>query len=553
MGKIKLLPDHIIAQIAAGEVIERPAYAVKELIENSVDAKADFIQIYIEQAGLKKIMAIDNGEGMSKDDLLECYKHHTTSKLTNNLHNIKSLGFRGEALSSIAAVSNLAIKSKTKNKANGNIINLKSGKFEKIITVGMPPGTCVIIENLFQNIPARKKFLFSVKTEFRHILEIVMEAALANPQIRFQLNHNDKIIFDLPRINNISERIKTLLGSDIFQELLPLNYEDAYIKISGFISKPTIVSTNSNKQYLCINNRFIKDKQINQAVKEGYGRLVRNDSYPIFVLFIKMPYEMVDVNVHPRKEQVAILNNEQITQKITSTVTDAIQKIYNYDLFSDSNMPDYAAGILRDEILPWQLQNITRLIKSSDILQVHNLYLVTQTYNGFLFIDQHAAHERILYEKYIKSFQKQTAKIRLFSLKKPLVLNLSPIEMNVFIEAKEMFTKLGFMIEEFGKTTVRVLSVPSFFRDHNIKNLIYELINDLSQGKKKQIDKQSQVMLGYLACRGAIKAGDKLTKKQCKELLKELEKTPNNQTCPHGRPTKVEVPLRNIHREFKRT
>lgn len=558
MQKIHQLPEHIIAQIAAGEVIERPAYALKELVENAIDAKADDITIHIDQAGMKKIIVIDNGEGMSRADVELSVRHHTTSKLddTFSLHGIKSLGFRGEALSSIAAVSTMTIKSRPSTQTAGTILQLNSGTITKLAPIGIPQGTSVHVEQLFSSIPARKKFLKTQRTEFRRIVDLLLQITIAYPGIRFHLTHNDKTIFDFPKADSAAQRLSHLLGNETLTQMIPFTFDDSYLHISGFLSKPHVASTTTQKQFLFINNRPVTDRLIAQAVKEAYGSMLDATSYPIFVLFLKLPHEMVDVNVHPRKEQVTFLNNQHIYETVRAaiekTLTDNNLTFFTMKWQSE-NMPSHATQTLRKEILPWQIQHLSRAISSADISQFHNVYLLTQTYNGIFFIDQHAADERILYEKFSKAYQKQKKNKKLFSLPKGLSIELSLSDKQTLDEYRNVFSSYGFEITDFGPTTIQIVQVPYFFKDHAIRELFLELLVDIKeQGQAKATDTQSQKMLAFLACRSAIKAGDKLTKKQCKELIKTLEETPNNYTCPHGRPTKIEMSLSDIHKLFKR-
>ncbi len=559
MTKIHQLPEHIIAQIAAGEVIERPAYAVKELVENAIDAHATSIQIIIENAGLKKIVIIDNGEGMEKEDVLLSYKHHTTSKLDANLTGIKTLGFRGEALSSIAAISNMIIKSKTAAAAAGTQIELKAGQLMKQSPVGMPAGTSITIENLFSTVPVRKKFLRSMRTELRKVVDFVLQTAIAYPTIRFELMHNDRTLLNFPPETAANERITYLFGTDIFSHMLPLNYENGYIQLKGFIAKPHITSSSTNKQYVYINNRPVAHALISQSVKDAFGSILDTDAFPIFILFLFIPAEMIDINIHPRKEHIAFMDNTSVMQAIKTAVG---QMIENNNLtylsqewrkaYSKQNMPEHAAGILREQMQTWDIPNFARLLSSSDTLQVHNLYIFIQTYNGFMVIDQHAAHERILYEKFLVSFHEKKQNQKQFILPKPLHLGLSMTEYDMYKTHVSALTSFGFSTDIFGKDTIVITAVPEFFKDHTIPQLFRELLENTNQGKTTDVDVQSMKMLAFLACRSAIKAGDKLTKKQMKALLKELHKTPNNYTCPHGRPIKMEIDLHDIHKFFKR-
>ncbi len=568
MSKIHHLPPHIIAKIAAGEVIERPAYAVKELIENAIDAKAAYITVQIEEAGLRKIVVTDNGEGMSKEDIQECFKPHTTSKISDeeNLVGITSLGFRGEALSSIAAISTMTIKSRTENESSGSLVSLKNGNIEKISPIGMPVGTSITVDNLFHNVPVRKKFLKTPTTEFRHILEIIMHYAISFPNTRFFLSHNKKIIVDLPKNQNLLERIRMLLGNDVFAHLLPLRYEESYVTISGFISKPQITTYVTNKHFIFINQRKVTDKLITTAIKEAYGNLLETTAYPIFILFLTMPYEMVDVNVHPRKEQVSFVDNKIIFDAVRKAVRETLQKknitfsnmnwlideTSNKLSLHDGNTRSYAGKLLKNLVLP-SVENETTIIKSSDIVQLHNLFLITQTSTGFIFIDQHAAHERILFEKFSEEFKKQKNKNNVYHLSNPITFDVSFSDNEVLSENIKLFETLGFIIEHFQGNTFKINAVPNLFQDRNPVTLIKELLDDLVQEKQtKSIDQASHRMLAYLACRSAIKAGDKITKSRAKELLEDLEKTPNNAICPHGRPTKIEMSLKEVNRMFKR-
>lgn len=564
MRKIHLLPKTVIAQIAAGEVIERPVFAVKELVENAIDAHADTIQILLENAGMKRITITDNGEGMSKEDLLESYKHHTTSKFSaaQNLIGIKTFGFRGEALSSICAISDVTIKSKTSNAVAGTMIKVKNGTLTETSPIGMPEGTQIIVENIFGNIPARKKFLKSGRTELRHCINVVLQISLVHPEIAISMTHNGRLLFDFPKSDETSMRVQQLFGLDIFSQMIPVADEQSPVSIRGSISKPQHVSSTTNKQYIFINNRLVTDRGISQTVKEAYGRLLDSSSYPLFVLSIKLPPEMVDVNVHPRKEYVSFINQSTLYNAIKKVIEKAVSESnmlygalqWERMLLKNENMPAYATNLLRDESTSWDELNLGRIMRSSEIFQIHNLYLLTHTYNGILLLDQHAAHERVLYEQFIKMFQKHKKQKNPYSLKEALVLNLSLEQLDILREQKDKLKNVGFGFENFGQNAIKVTQVPRFFKDHNIHKLIIELCNNASGDNVKQsIDAQSEIMLRFLACRSAIKSGEKLNQKQRKELLEQLEKTPNNLTCPHGRPTKIELPLRQFHKIFKRT
>ncbi len=562
--KIIKLPTDVIAKIAAGEVIERPAFAVKELLENALDAQADTVAIHIEEAGLRRITVIDNGEGMSKEDLQECFKLHTTSKLSSidHLSHIETLGFRGEALASIAAISDMIIRSRPKKSVAGTQIELENGKIKEIVPVGMPKGTNVTVANLFHSVPARKKFLKSAKTEFRHIVALVTNNALANPNVHFTLTHNKKTVFDLPKVNNSLERIKLLLGAKTFANLLPFSYQDNYVTISGFLSKPQERTFSITKQFLFVNKRKVADKLISLAVKDAYGTLLDPKSLPVFVLFVSLPYEFVDVNVHPRKEFVRFADTQLLTETIHRAVSETLTKnnLTFYDdtgiefgLTDDKLTKSFAGRILKENQIPWDIRPRNEFGSFAEIIQVHNLYLIAQTRFGIALIDQHAAHERILYEQFKEAFHKEQQKSPQYHLSKPVTLELSLSEKELLEEHSHILNNLGIEIEQFTGNTYLVNAVPLIFQDRKPNELIMEMLSDLEKnGRTQSVDEVSKKMIAYLACRAAVKAGESLTKKQAKELVEKLEATNNNATCPHGRPTKIIIDIEQLHRMFKR-
>lgn len=569
MAKIHQLSPNIIAKIAAGEVIERPAYAVKELVENAIDANADYIQIIIEKSGLQKIQIIDNGEGMSKEDLSICWKPHTTSKIKedDSLIGIESFGFRGEALSSLSAVSQLTIRSRTHTSQLGNEIIINEGRLVTQNPVGMPEGSIVIAENLFANIPARKKFLKSTQTEMRHIIDVVTNFAASFPQIHFQLQHNNKILLDASPTKNKEERIHNLLGKDITQFLLPVTYADSYINFSGWITKPQAHANTTSKQLIYLNNRKVSDKLISLAVKEAFGNMLEPTAYPIFILFINIPYEFVDINVHPRKEQVSFIQPQIIFQSIKTAIIETLQE--NNITFQNlswkrngvGTTKTYAANLLKEKVLSKEKLHITT---KTPMIQLHNTYIVTQSNNSILLTDQHAAHERIIFEKLKKEFIKQRNKSITKKLQNPLKLDLSITQKLLLTEHKKIFEKLGFIFSSFENTldkentsnlttTILLTHVSQIFQDRDTHEYIQQLLDELEQGKPiSNVDKTSEEMLAFLACRSAVKAGDSLDRKSMQQILINLEKASNSATCPHGRPTQVNFPRKEIDILFGR-
>jgi DNA mismatch repair protein MutL len=568
MAKIHQLSPEIIAKIAAGEVIERPAYAIKELIENAIDAKASFIKVELDKAGLAKIIISDNGSGMTKEDLFECFKPHTTSKIQteDDLFSVTSMGFRGEALSSLATISEMTIRSRYESESIGTEIVLVNGEIEKNSPFGMPKGTEIIIRNLFNATPARKKFINNPAVEFKLITELLTGISLAVPEVGFSLIHNSKKILEFPQNQSLFERARSILGQQATGNLITLQGEDSYVTIKGFIAKPQFSSNSGNRQFMFVNRRKILDRQLSAIIKEAYGTLLEPKTQPIFILFIDLPSERVDVNVHPRKEQVAFTDQSLINKTIKQAIVEVLSKenlIYNdrrwqkgeyapttFPQWSlrDGDTRSYAGQLLKETTVPWTVQ--TETLKSSDIIQMHNLYLITQSNSGMVIIDQHAAHERILYEQFLNDFQKLKERQHIYILPTAITLHVSVLEQVVIVDNLKVFNDLGFDIDI---ETSTIHAVPELFKDRNIPELIKELVEDISEGRElKDIDTKSHKMLAYLACRTAIKAGDALSKEEAKNLIQKLSQCSNKYTCPHGRPIQIIMSLNELHHQFHR-
>jgi len=547
MSSVKPLSKALISKIAAGQVVERPSNVVKELVENSIDANALDIKIEIENGGFDLLKITDSGVGMSEEDLLEAYKSHTTSKIEKeeDLVSLETLGFRGEALSSIAAVSNLKIKSRIETEVSGFEIELESGKLIDKGSVGMPLGTAVTVRNLFYSTPARKKFLKSASTEFRYIADIVVTFALANPSIGFFLSHNKRIVLDLPADQTVAERVNNLLGSKMRKNLLPVSFENDHFKISGYVTKPQVASPIKSKQYLFVNGRAVTDKLVSGAVKDAYETLLQPRSYPPFVLFFSLPSSLVDVNVHPRKEKIAFTDSEFIYNLFKKAIVQVFETedlVYEFDGDVD----------VLEKLLESEEFSYTSNLPST-IVQLHNLYLLKQTRKGILLIDQHAAHERILYEQILTNF-KAGSLGKSVVLDDAITFDLSVGDTEAIEEYLKDYKKLGFDVSSFGKNTFKVSEIPWFVRKEDAVEIIQELLEDLKEGKGiKSLDSKTKHMFSTMACKSAIKSGDILTEEQSRKLFEDLEATKTNYTCPHGRPVKMELTLNELARMFKRS
>ncbi len=553
MITIHELSPLVVAKIAAGEVIERPSYAIKELIENAIDAQATEIKIHIEEAGLAKLQVIDNGIGMSEEDVMECWKPHTTSKLESeyDLHTIRSFGFRGEALSSLGAISKITIQSRQQASPTGFSVSIRNGTLDRSSVVGMSMGTIVTAENLFEKIPARKKFLKSSQTELRYCIGMVEQFAMSYPDIQFTLTHGKKTVLTFPPAKERIDRIAQILGDITCSFLIPFKKEKSYIAIEGYIAKPQMHSSTQSKQYLFLNGRAVSDKSVAMAVKEAYGTMLESNTYPLFVLYISLPYDMVDINVHPRKEQVSFTDARFLFQ----TVKDMIAEVLGEHNLVYENLSwkktgaglanSFAGNLLKESVLNAEKYAVEH---PSFIQQFHRLYIIVTTKHSLHIYDQHAAHERILFEKLKNEFLILKGEKKSIVLSTPIRLICTKREQLTLNEHIGEFEKLGFTFKGDNIT-----HIPLLFKDRNPNDFIQRMLEDLEvTHKPKAVDTMSEEMLAFLACRAAVKAGDLLSEVQMKTIVQELETTPNKSTCPHGRPTQVAMHVHELNSLFKR-
>lgn len=560
MGKIKELSKELLPKIAAGEVVEGPSSVIKELIENSIDSGASEITVEIENNGLNKIRVLDNGSGMDKDDLLKSFLPHTTSKIysMDDLFHIATLGFRGEALSSIAAVSDMTIRSKAINEVAGSEVVLKAGKLVKNSVIGCPIGTLVEVENLFFNVPARKKFLKSGQNEYGKILNLITTYNMLHNKININFYRDGKNVLVFNKEIRYNEKLASLLGTHLFKGLFKFKARDSHINMKGFLSKPQVAGYHQSDQYLFVNDRAVSSKVIKKAIKDAYGHLIEEKAIPPFILFLDLSHDLVDVNIHPRKEEIRFWNEQEIYSFIYESLVKELQKnnlIYvKGDYLSGRNASKHEFYLLKDSQVDWNLKRYKNNVDNEEIVQINNTYLMSNIQGGILLIDQHAAHESILYEEYLKIFNKENLKGKILELDLPMVISLSVKQSNDLKNHMQTLNMAGFNIEEFGVNTFRITHIPSLFKNHDIKNLIAELLEEYTNGSRQnsKIDERSKKTIEFLACRSAVKAGDFLTLEERKELLEKLNKSNNIYTCPHGRPVKIIITLRELEKMFKR-
>ncbi|MFO7525477.1 MAG: DNA mismatch repair endonuclease MutL [Ignavibacteriaceae bacterium] len=613
LSKIKILPENLANKIAAGEVVQRPESVVKELLENAIDAGSKNIEVIIKQAGKSLIQVCDDGVGMTADDVKLCIQKHATSKIYNykDLESIKTLGFRGEALSSIASVSQFEIKTETRDEEIGTLLKIESENQVTIEKTSASKGTCVSIKNLFYNTPARRKFLKTDGTELKHITDTFNKSALCNPEIAFRFYNNDSLIFNYPS-SSVEERLKQVFADNILDGVIPVNEETEYITLKGFIGKPAMLTKSKGDQYLFLNKRFVVSKQINHAVFNAYENILEKGDYPFFVLFLSIDPSRVDVNIHPSKLEVKFEDERDIYHFVMAVIKKSLgmfdlvptmtfeekdedQKL-RFDPFTKTSMGDFSdrpSFIDRKERVPVTdkeidlvfgslTSDIQRKEKPGDrqsfldddeteifsdnktveskvkgpeettfITQLHNKYIISQIKSGLMIIDQHVAHERILYEKVLNRLEANMP----FSqhLLFPLTIQFDPGSFEILKELNPLLNRLGFQLKFFSKNTVIVEGVPEDIKSGSEERILREFIQEYSLNQReKKLEQRDNIAKSY-SCKAAIKAGDNLSEKEMHLLIDQLFATSMPYVCPHGRPIIIKISLDEFDRRFGRT
>jgi DNA mismatch repair protein MutL len=582
-SRIHVLDEETVNKIAAGEVIERPASVVKELVENSIDASATDIRVEIEGSGSKSIIVADNGEGMGKTDAELAFTKHATSKIqsVDDLEGVITLGFRGEALSSIAAVSRVELVSRQQASLSAVQVRVSGGFIEETGETGAAPGTRIVVRDLFYNTPARRKYLKSARTELSHITDTVMRLALAHPELSFTLLSEGKVLLRAPAGAGF-DRLVQLLGADIAKIMVPVHHEGELVSVSGYVSKPALSRAGKDMQYFFVNGRSIASSAISNAVLLGYYTLIPKGRQPLAVLDVRVNSGDVDVNVHPAKRHVRFSKESGVMDDITRAVEgalseeDLVPEIKNPKATSFqaplAKRPDPGVGIVRESGSKYQApaRDTERRLKRSErrfdsapspdreipdlenmriVGQVHDLYIIAETGDGIMLVDQHAAHERIMYEQI-----RGRAKPGWQELLEPVTVDLTSREQVLMQEYIPYLEEAGFALSEFGQGTYIITSVPSVFGKLRQPSVIHDLISEiLAAGSLKDKNAIYDHMYKTMACRAAIKGGAPCTTEQIENLLRQLRMAENPYTCPHGRPTMVYLTENEIARLFKRT
>ena len=600
--KIHKLSENLIHKISAGEVIERPASVVKELVENAVDAEANLIHVDVAAGGRQYVTVVDDGVGMSREDLSLCIERHTTSKVSSpsDLFAITSLGFRGEALASIGAISRMTIETQAAEGLEGSRLVVEGGMRRALDSIGRTRGTTVSVRNIFFNTPARRKFLRHIDTETRYITQAVVRLAASYPQIGFRLVHQGRQIFYLRASNSKQGRAEEILGP-MTESLVGVKGNENGIGVEAFLSPPALCTGSKAKQFVVVQRRPIISRSLSQAVYRGYGGLLPADRHPAFVIWLELDSRKIDVNVHPTKREIRFADEKTLTKVIERMVRDSLHGPGTHSYSSRQSESDHQSVRIRESIdkgfssdekdfalgsqpaysgesrqsldrikLPLReasdfaaedleresqeaqrdLNSLRKLESAPALWQLHRKYIFTPIEDGLVIIDQHVAHERIRYEEALQSFAEEGVASQ--QLLFPLTVNASPTEMEVIREARELFERLGFGIRDFGPGTVMVDAIPTQLNDWGEGKIFYKIVNELLEEKEER-DSLQEAMAASYACHTSIRAGQKLTDTEMQNIIQQLLNAREPFVCPHGRPIMLKVPLKRLDRMFGRT
>ncbi len=647
MGRIHVLPEHVANKIAAGEVVERPSSVLKELLENSLDAGATRVRVQVEGGGRKLIQVTDNGCGMVRDDALLAFERHATSKIKDaeDLLNIHTLGFRGEALPSIASVARVLLETRAADEDGGTVVEIAGGKILRVEEAGLPQGTSLAVRDLFFNMPARRKFLKAESTELSHIASLVTHYALAHPEKHFELHSATDAMLVAAPVGSHSDRIYQIFGRETLDQLVPLaaamklervgipepppwrrgeDYEPPVpgdIRLHGFISKPELQKLNRNSIFVFVNGRLIRDRMVQHAMIEGYRNILPPAVFPVVLLFIELPNEEVDANVHPSKTEVRFRQHALVHDFVRETVRAALMKarpvpeftreitaqptaapglspgaqahtggLNEFALQLETQLPvnerlqfggvpiaveanmavsgfgpvgapsmarsvnghaDACGNVLEDE--PQAVVDQLALASLKPLGQVRDSFILAVNADGLWIIDQHVAHERVLFEKILRERGQNNAAKDGQRLLMPLLVELTPGQQAVFAEISEELGRNGFEVELFGTRTVAVKTAPGGVRPADVEKLLVELLDQFQREEQAlNLEKIRAKIAASIACHAAIKINMPLEQNKMEWLLKELAKTECPMTCPHGRPVVLKYSVKEIQKAFKR-
>ena len=612
MSKIHVLPDSLINKIAAGEVVERPASVVKELLENSIDAESRNIVIEISNGGMKRIKITDDGIGMTREEAELALQRHATSKLSSveDLFAISTMGFRGEALPSIASVSIFTLTTQSRGESSGTRIVIEGGEVKSRAPYGAPDGTSIEVREIFFNLPARKKFLKTVTTELRQIIHTTTAIALANPTTGFKLMDDERTVFDFVPADSVAERVRDVYGANLFDRMMSFENDAGPMRVTGFITAPADAKRHRMEMRFFVNRRTISSRVVHAAVMSGYGELLPKGNYPLGAIFIDINPDLVDVNVSPTKSEVRFKDERSVYHVLYHAISEALS---SPDIIPEQSAPDMDAETSRyvektrgavadfvrrhrepaqdesqrrfpldsrprvekpeqpttlnqrqakDSSLPGEGKRRAPVYQSPHsggrtagpvqpyhIVGFIDLYLVAFSKDALYIIDQHAAHERILYEKAMESFERESIVSQ--KLLFPINVELDPALFAVASSMSDELRSLGFETERFGAKSVAIYAAPSVIRGSNPERIFRNMLDDL-EGVDLQSEKVHKKMAQVFACRAAIKAGDRISSEEMESLVVDLFKCGNPYVCPHGRPTLIKMSRAELEKRFGR-
>jgi len=602
MSRIRILPEILSNKIAAGEVVERPASVVKELMENALDAGSSRINIEIKNGGRALVQVADNGTGMNRDDALLALERYATSKISTDrdLFTIRTLGFRGEALPSIAAVSRFALVTRDAASDTGTQIHVTGGRIDKVSDLGAPVGTLIAVKQLFFNTPARRKFLKTVSTEMGHIADGVAGMAMGRPEVRIQLRHNGKTLKDWPAVVDPIDRIADILGRDAKNRLYPVAAQNDRIKLSGWIGSPDIFRSTVRGIHLYVNGRMVRDRVIRHALFSGYAGRLMKGRYPLAVLFVDVPYGEVDVNVHPTKHEVRFVQQRVVHDLVATAVAETLKRSerpawqpdkyrFKRDTVAETttvyepaqpaqkppgdfpSSPSSRAALIIDgldqpgstpfgenkpnrpePLLQAPLLKETTAQRLRMIGQFHGTYILYEFGKDLIIVDQHAAHERIMFEDLKKRYH--TGRGPAQRLLVPETIELNFTEADILDRIRPELTRLGLEIEPFGQNTFVVKAIPALLGGGEMAPLIREILeNTVETGLGPGLEQSLDDCLILMACHGALRARQRLTETEQQALLDQLMACDNPAHCPHGRPTWIRWSLKTLEKSFVRS
>ena len=604
---IQLLPDHVANQIAAGEVVQRPSSVVKELVENAIDANATSIKLIVKEAGKTQIQVIDNGKGMSETDARLCFERHATSKIRSaeDLFQLQTKGFRGEALASIAAIAHVELKTKLEHTDLGTAIIIEGSEVKSQEVTVTPQGTSISVKNLFFNIPARRNFLKSNTVELRHIIDEFHRVALAHPSIEFVLYHNGSELFNLPK-SNYRQRIVNVFGSKINDKLVPVSEDTEIVKITGFVAKPEYSRKTKSEQFFFVNNRFIKSGYLNHAVSAAFEGLLKEGYYPSYFINLEVDPHSIDINIHPTKTEIKFEDEHTLYAIIRSAVKHSlgqfnvapvldfdndtnldtpysykdkqavapvIQVDRNYNPFKDSG---YKSSVQRLHTAKWeslyvgvapspsieppdemafeseagneQLFQTTQEAPSSTVFQLQQKYIVSSLKSGLLIIDQHRAHQRILYESFLKNMTVKSAVSQ--QLLFPLKLHFSTTDIEHLKSLKQELEQSGFVFESFKNESIEISGVPFNVSDSEISIIFEQLISDIENEVPEANFSATDLLAKSMAKSLAVKRGQSLTKEEQEHMLNSLFACKEPAVSPANKPTYITIETNNLDKKF---